>query len=77
MGFKHYLKVVTCEEAKALVREGAQVFGSIRELKKRLKFSLTHVYRWSNAESRMLLKDFNEIKAIITKEKKRRENQSC
>lgn len=65
------------EEAKALIRDGASVFGSIRELKKRLKFSLTHVYRWSNAESRMTLKDFNEIKSIITKEKKRKEKQSC
>lgn len=76
MGFKKYIAVAPIDQSKALIREGADLFGSIRKFSMLLKFSATHVYRWSNAEANMSLKDFNEIKAIISKEKKRKEKRA-
>lgn len=73
MGFKSYIEVAPIEKAKALIREGAELIGSIRKLAMLLPFSPTHIYRWSNAESNMSAKDYQTIRAIITKEKKRRE----
>jgi AraC-like DNA-binding protein len=73
MGFKAYVKIADLLESKALIREGTEVFGSVKKLADKIDFSSTHVHRWYNAESGMCLKDFNEIKAIIAKEKKRKE----
>lgn len=76
MGFKQHIETAKREDSKALIREGALVFGSIRKLVPHVRFSATHVYRLSNAESSMSLADYEEIKSIIALEKRKKEKNS-
>lgn len=77
LSFKLYVSTVDIDESKALIKHGGEVFGSVNKLAQQLTFSKTHVYRWLNSESRMSLKDYNKIKAIIKNESKRKESKKC
>lgn len=69
MGFKKYVAIAPASDVKALIREGAELYGSTRKLADQLVFSYSQVYRWSNSENAMSLKDYLDIKKMIVRKK--------